>query len=86
MTSARRKNERRCPICGRASAGELCWFHEEGAKRLASHYEVWRARTSVSWAEYLGLVFENGLSGEWARESARYLLGKAVRGQTAPTA
>lgn len=86
MTSARRRNDSGCPICGRASGGGLCRFHEEGAKRLARHYEAWKARTAIRWDEYLRAVSENGLSGEWARESARYMLEKGVRGQRGPTA
>jgi hypothetical protein len=86
MTNARRRNEPKCPICGRACDGELCRFHEEGTKRLVKHYEVWKIRTSVSWEDYLRMVSANELAGEWSRESARYLLEKRIRGQRAPTA
>jgi hypothetical protein len=86
MTNARRRNEPRCPICGRASGGELCKFHEEAAKRLAKHYEVWRARTAVSWEGYLREVSSNEMTGQWSRETAGYLLEKEVRGLRAQTA
>lgn len=86
MTDVHRRSETKCPICGRASEGGLCKFHEEGAKRLAKHYEVWKARTAVSWRDYLESVSANELAGDWSRESACYLLEKEVRGQRAPTA
>jgi hypothetical protein len=86
MTDARRSNDLKCAICGRASRGELCRYHEEGSKRIIKHYDVWKARTGASWEDYLKVVSANELTGEWARESAVHLLGKGIREQRDPTA
>jgi hypothetical protein len=86
MTDAHRSNDSRCAVCGRGSSGELCRYHEEGAKRLFKHYEVWKARTGASWEDYLRIVSTNEQAGEWVRESALHLLAKGVRGQRDPTA
>lgn len=86
MTGARPSNDSRCAVCGRASAGELCRYHGEAAKRLTEHRKVWEARTGASWEDYLRAVSSSELAGEWVRETATHLLGKAVtekRDQTA---
>jgi hypothetical protein len=86
MTDARRSDDSKCAICGRASIGELCRYHEEGTKRLIKHYEVWKARTGASWEDYLRSVSTNELAGDWVRESAGHLLEKGVIGQRDPIA
>lgn len=86
MTSARQSVDSKCAICGRGSVGDLCRYHEEGAKRLAKHYEVWKARTGASWEDYLRSVSANELAGEWVRESAVHLLAKGITGLRDPTA
>lgn len=86
MTNAHRSDDSRCAICGRTSVGELCRYHEEGAKRLIMHYEVWNARTGASWMDYLRSISTNELAGDWVRESAGHLLKKEIREQRDPTA
>ncbi len=85
-TSAPRKVKGACGICRRPTMGELCRYHEEGIRRLEKHYEVWRARTGVTWEAYIERISSNALAGDWVRESADYLLRNRVKGQRDPTA
>lgn len=87
MTSAPRRTENDCSICGREGDGKLCKYHHEACRRVARHYEVWRQRIGLTWKEYLCEVSKNELAGRWVREAAEFLLKeeepKAPRGPNA---
>jgi hypothetical protein len=37
-------------------------------------YDFWRKGLKISWKEYLSEIKKNSLTGEWAKEVAKYLI------------
>ena len=64
-----------CPICGR-EVGEqgYCRLHAEVYRVIIKKYDRWKKAMEISWKEYLSEIAKNPLTGEWAREVARYLI------------
>ncbi|MEM3377712.1 MAG: hypothetical protein QW674_02045 [Candidatus Bathyarchaeia archaeon] len=65
----------KCKICQReAEEGDFCSLHATAYDDIVKKYEVWRKALKISWKEYLSEIAQNSLTGEWAKETARYLL------------
>jgi hypothetical protein len=43
-------------------------------KKIAKEYDFWRKGLKISWKEYLSEIKKNPLTGEWAKEVAKYLI------------
>ncbi len=67
--------ELNCPLCGKDSRQEgFCKLHAQANENLLKKYDRWRTSREISWKEYLSEVAKNPLTGEWARQVARYLI------------
>ncbi len=63
-----------CKICGRkAVEKDFCPLHSKAYENIIEKYEFWRKALSISWKEYLCEIEKNSLTGEWAKEVAKYL-------------
>jgi hypothetical protein len=43
-------------------------------ENIAKKYDSWRKGLKISWKEYLSEIKKNSLTGEWAKEVAKYLI------------
>jgi len=43
-------------------------------ENIVKEYDFWRKGLKISWKEYLSEIEENSLTGEWAKEVAKYLI------------
>ena len=41
---------------------------------IVKKYETWKRALKICWKEYLSEVAKNPLTGEWAKEVAKYLI------------
>ena len=65
----------KCKICSReAEENGFCQLHLKAYKSILDKFEVWKKASNVSWAQYLVEIQKNSLTGEWAKEVAKYLL------------
>ena len=65
----------KCKICGRQPCrNEYCKFHAEARENIIQKYTSWKKALSVSWKEYLSEIAKNPLTGQWAREQAKYMI------------
>ncbi|MGB9842136.1 MAG: hypothetical protein ACPLKZ_05355 [Candidatus Bathyarchaeales archaeon] len=65
----------KCKICEReAEEREFCSLHMMAYENIVKKYESWRKALKISWKEYLSEIAQNCLTGEWAKETAKYLL------------
>ena len=64
-----------CKICGReAVEKDFCPLHLKAYENIVNRYDLWRKAVEISWAEYLSEIEKNSLTGEWAKEVAKYLI------------
>jgi len=42
-------------------------------------FRVWEAASNVSWSQYLVEIQKNSLTGEWAKEVAKYLIEEETK-------
>jgi len=64
----------RCKACNReAGEGDFCPLHSKAYKKIVREYDFWRKGLKISWKEYLSEIKKNPLTGEWAKEVAKYL-------------
>jgi DNA topoisomerase-1 len=62
-------------VCSRqACRNGLCEFHAEARQKIIQEYNSWKKALDVSWKEYLSEVAKNQLTGQWAREQAKYMI------------
>jgi hypothetical protein len=40
---------------------------------IVRRYDFWRKALKITWKEYLSEIEKNSLTGEWAKEVAKYL-------------
>ena len=43
-------------------------------KNVIEKFRVWETNSNVSWIQYLVEIQKNSLTGEWAKEVAKYLI------------
>jgi hypothetical protein len=66
----------KCKICSRqACRNGYCEFHAEAYENIIQKYSLWKRALNVSWKEYLSEIAKNPLTGQWAREQAKYMIG-----------
>lgn len=65
----------KCKICSR-EAGEkgYCELHTKAYEIVARKYKLWKKALGLSWKEYLSELAKNPLTGEWAKDVAKYLV------------
>jgi hypothetical protein len=64
-----------CKLCCReAEENGFCQLHLKAHKIIVEKFRVWAAATEVSWSQYLVEIQKNSLTGEWAKEVAKYLI------------
>jgi hypothetical protein len=64
-----------CKICGKeASEDNYCELHKKAYENIVKKYELWKRALEISWKEYLSEIVKNPLTGEWAKEVAKYLI------------
>ena len=65
----------KCVICNREADREgYCELHMKAYESISKKYELWKKALEISWKEYLSEIVKNPLTGEWAREVAKYLM------------
>ncbi len=65
----------KCKVCNRVTDREdFCVLHLKANKNVTENYEVWKKALGLSWIEYLHEIRKNSLTGEWAKEVAKYLI------------
>jgi hypothetical protein len=65
----------RCKICGGdTDCGAFCSEHMQAYTTVLSKFEVWRKSFKISWEEYLSEIEKHSLTGEWAKEVAKYMI------------
>jgi hypothetical protein len=64
-----------CKLCNRtAEENGFCPLHSKAYSKVIEKFAVWRAASEVSWMEYLVAIQKNSLTGEWAKDVAKYLI------------
>jgi thymidine phosphorylase len=65
----------KCKVCNRVTDGkDFCALHLKAHKNVTENYEAWKKALGLSWIEYLHEIRKNSLTGEWAKEVAKYLI------------
>ena len=64
----------RCKACNRETGeGDFCPLHLKAYENIVKKYDLWRKGLKISWKEYLSEIKKNPLTGEWAKDVAKYL-------------
>lgn len=65
----------KCKVCNReAKEDGFCILHSRAHKNIIDKFEVWIMASNILWKDYLIEIQKNSLTGEWAKEVAKYLL------------
>lgn len=63
-----------CKICERkANRNGYCKAHLKAYENIVEKYNSWKKALKITWKEYLSEIDKNQLTGEWAKEVAKYL-------------
>lgn len=66
-----------CKACSRESGEkDFCPVHLKAYENIVEKYVIWRKALKISWEAYLSEIEKNSLTGEWAKEVAKYLMSK----------
>jgi len=66
-------------VCNRETDKvDFCVFHFKAYQSVTNSYDVWKKALGLSWEEYLSVIEKNSLTGEWAKEVAKYLIDNEV--------
>jgi len=69
----------KCKVCNRETDKvDFCVFHFKAYQSVISSFDVWKKALGLSWEEYLSVIEKNSLTGEWAKEVAKYLIDNEV--------
>ena len=69
----------KCKVCNRETDKvDFCVFHFKAYQSVISSFDVWKKALGLSWEEYLCEIEKNSLTGEWAKEVAKYLIDNEV--------
>jgi hypothetical protein len=67
----------KCKICQKEAAAEsYCPIHWQAYRNIKEKYVVWAKATNTQWSQYLVEIQKNSLTGEWAKEVAKHLIGE----------
>jgi hypothetical protein len=62
-------------FCDReAGKRDFCPLHLKAYENIVKKYALWRKGLKISWEEYLSEIEKNSLTGDWAKEVAKYLI------------
>ena len=65
----------KCKACNKeAGEKEFCPLHLKAYENIVTKYDFWRKAVEISWIEYLREIQQNSLTGEGAKEVAKYLI------------
>jgi hypothetical protein len=65
----------KCVICSRKIyENKFCHLHFKAYTSILEKFRVWQKATSINWEDYLCQIQKNSLTGEWAKEVAKYLI------------
>ncbi len=65
----------KCKICSRDAAKDgYCKLHLKAYQNLAEKFSIWQKALNINWKQYLDEIQKNSLTGEWAKEVAKYLI------------
>jgi hypothetical protein len=63
-----------CKTCDRkAEKGGYCRLHAKAYRTILKQYVSWKKALGIPWKEYLSEITKNSVTGEWAKEVAKYL-------------
>ena len=77
MSIKRRKRKERCNVklaVEKAGSKDFCPLHLKAYENIVEKYAVWRKGLKISWEAYLSEIEKNSLTGECAKEVAKYLI------------
>jgi len=64
-----------CKICIRpVKEKDYCSLHLKAYQNICEKFEAWNKATEIFWIDYLTNISKNSLTGEWAKEVAKYLI------------
>ena len=65
----------KCKACDReVGEKDFCLLHLRAYENIVEKYNSWRRSLKISWKEYLVEIGKNSLTGEYAKEVAKYLV------------
>jgi len=65
----------KCKICSREDVKDgYCQLHWKAYQNLVEKFSIWQKALNVVWKQYLGEIQKNSLTGEWAKDVAKYLI------------
>jgi len=65
----------KCTICSKdAQEKGFCMLHLKAYQNIIDKFNVWKKASDTLWMEYLVEIQKNSLTGEWAKEVAKYLI------------
>jgi len=65
----------KCTICSKdAQEKGFCMLHLKAYQNIIDKFDVWKKASDTLWMEYLVEIQKNSLTGEWAKEVAKYLI------------
>jgi hypothetical protein len=65
----------KCKVCSRiVDENEFCIVHLKAYQNIVEKFEVWKKASDISWLDYLMEIQKNSLTGEWAKDVAKYLI------------
>ncbi|HEY4675458.1 MAG TPA: hypothetical protein VIH48_05340 [Candidatus Bathyarchaeia archaeon] len=63
----------KCTIRGReANEKVYCELHANAYGNIIKKYDQWKKAMGITWKEYLSMIANNPLTGEWAKEVAEW--------------
>jgi hypothetical protein len=66
-----------CKTCSReAGKKDFCPLHLKAYENILEKYAFWRKGLKIPWEEYLSEIAKNALTGDCAKEVAKYLMSK----------
>jgi hypothetical protein len=65
----------KCKICSKdAQEKGFCMLHLKAYQNIIDKFDVWKKASGTLWGQYLVEIQKNSLTGEWAKEVAKYLI------------
>jgi hypothetical protein len=65
----------KCKICSKdAQENGFCMLHLKAYQNIIDKFDVWKKASDTLWSQYLVEIQKNSLTGEWAKEVAKYLI------------
>ena len=65
----------KCKICSKdAQEKGFCMLHLKAYQNIIDKFDVWKKASDTFWSQYLVEIQKNSLTGEWAKEVAKYLI------------